>query len=93
MLTVTLQLLVLLNFGELAVILCIRNIILSLQYVLLFYLFNVCCFCVDLILYLFISHVQRKLDIIEQTQNMHLGMISDVNLRKATFLLDNRTLL
>ena len=39
----------------------------------------------DLILYFFISHVKRKLNIIEHT--------SDVNLRKAKFLLDNRTLL
>ena len=49
-LPVTLQFLVLLNFGELAVILCIQNVFISLQHVLQ----NV---CVDLIPYLFISHV------------------------------------
>ena len=82
-LTVTLQFLVLLNFAELAVILCIQNAFISLQHVLQ----NICCFCVDLILYLFISHVQRKLNIMEHTLDTLLEMISDVNLRKTTFLL------
>ena len=39
------------KLGELAVILCIKNVFIRLQHVL-----HVC-FCVDLILYLFISHV------------------------------------
>ena len=50
-------------------------------------------FCVDLILYLFISHVSWKFNTIEDTKNTFLGMISDANLRRATFLLDNSTLL
>ena len=50
-------------------------------------------FWVDLILYLFISHVSWKLNKIEHTYNTFLGMISDVNLRSATFLQDNSTLL
>ena len=64
----------------------LHNVFISLQHVLQ----NVCCFCVDLILYLFISHVSWKLNIIEHT---FLGMISDVNLYSTTFLLDMTTLL
>ena len=45
--------LVLLNLVVLAIILCIHNVFISLQHVLE----NVCCFYVDLILYLSISHV------------------------------------
>ena len=41
----------------------LHNVFISLQHVLQ----NVCCFCVDLILYLFISHVSWKLNIIEHT--------------------------
>ena len=44
--------LVLLNFRDIAVILCIHNVFISLQHVLE----NVCCFSLDLILYFFISH-------------------------------------
>ena len=50
-------------------------------------------FFVNLIRYLFISHDSWKLNIIEHTKNTILGMTSDVNLRSATFLLDNGTLL
>ena len=38
-------------------ILCIQNVFISLQHVLLFYFFSVCWFCVDLILYLSISYL------------------------------------
>ena len=38
------------------------------------------------------SHAKRKLNKIEHTYNTLLGMISDVRLGKATFLLVNRTL-
>ena len=80
MLTVTLQIVKSLRFGELDVNanspICsvvklwkispnfmLHNVFISLQHVLQ----NVCCFCVDLILYLFISHVSWKLNIIERT--------------------------
>ena len=77
---VTLQIVKSLRFGELAVNtnfpifsvvkpwrvspnFMLHNVFISLQHVLQ----NVCCFCVDLILYLFISHVSWKLNIIEHT--------------------------
>ena len=88
-LTVTFQIVKSLGFGELAVnsnspIFIVvklwrvsRNFMYtecskSLQHVLQ----NVCCYWVDLILYLFISHVSRKLNIIEHTWNTLLGMKS-----------------
>ena len=105
-LTVTLQIFKPLRFGELAVNtnspICsvvklwrisphftLRNVFISLQHVLQ----NICCFCVDLILALFISHVSWKLNIIKHPQNTFLGVISDINLRSARFLLNNSTLL
>ena len=63
----------LLNFEEL-VILGIQSVFINLQHVLQ----NACCFCVDLILYLFISHVKPKLSIREDTENIILRIISDV---------------
>ena len=42
-------------------------------------------FWVDLILHLFISHVSRKLNIIEHTENTLLRIISDVVYEKARF--------
>ena len=106
LLRVTLQFVESLRFGELAVNtnspifsvaklwkvspnFMLHNVFIGLQHILQ----NFCCFCIDLILYLFISLVSWKLNIIEHTQNTFLGMISDVNLRSATFLLDNSTLL
>ena len=88
---VTLQIVKSLRFGELAVNtnspifsvvklwrvspnFMLHNVFISLQLVLQ----NVCCFCVDLILYLFITHVSWKPNIIEHTYNTFFGMISDV---------------
>ena len=82
---VTLQIVKSLRFGELAVNtnfpifrvvkpwrvspnFMLHNVFISLQHVLQ----NVCCFCVDLILYLFISHVSWKPNIIEHTHNTFL---------------------
>ena len=51
------------KLGDLAVILCIENVFISLQDVLV----NVCCFYVDFIFYLLILYVQWKLNMKKDT--------------------------